>query len=92
MVQMASNSDSFFSDLTAEGLAKLEKSLSVEERGIAAEWVQSAARWFLDNITQATPLTDLFEFADNFRGHLDGAAFWVKEENERIRKETGLAV
>ncbi len=78
MVQLASNSDSFFSDLTAEGLAKLEKSLSPEERGAAADWLQSAARWFVDNLTEATPLTDFFEFADNVRRYLDGAASSLK--------------
>jgi len=71
MMRAALARDGFFSDLKAEGVAKLEASMSGEERDMALTWLQAVVAFYLD---QFTTLEEYFNFFDSIRAYLDTVA------------------
>jgi hypothetical protein len=71
MMRAALARDGFFSDLKPEGVAKLEASMSGEERDMALTWLQVVVDYHLD---QFTTLEDYFNFFDSIRSYLDTVA------------------
>jgi hypothetical protein len=71
MMRAALAREGFFSDLKAEGVAKLEASMSREERDMALRWLQAVVAFYLD---QFTTLEEYFNFFDGIRGYLDNVA------------------
>jgi hypothetical protein len=77
---MENKSFSFFSDLTAEGLGKLEASMSEAEKKAAKEWLVVTVGYFLEQFGSGYTLTDCLETLDNWRACLDLAARSAKED------------
>jgi hypothetical protein len=71
MMQAASARDGFFSDINAKDVAKLEASMSQEERSSALKWLEVVVAYHLD---QFTTLKDYFNFFDSIRAYLDNVA------------------
>ena len=71
MMRAALARDGFFSDLKAEGVAKLEASMSQEERDMALKWLEAVVAFYLD---QFTTLEEYFNFFDSIRAYLDNVA------------------
>lgn len=71
MTRAAMARDGFFSDLDADGVAKLEASMSPEERELALRWLEAVVAIHLD---QFTTLGEYFDFFDSTRAYLDTAA------------------
>jgi hypothetical protein len=71
MMRAALARDGFFSDLKAEGVAKLEASMSHEERDMALRWLEAVVAFHLD---QFTTLEEYFNFFDSIRVYLDNLA------------------
>ncbi len=71
MMRAALARDGFFSDLNAEGVAKLEASMSQVERDMALMWLQAVVAFYLD---QFTTLEEYFNFFDSSRAYLDNVA------------------
>ncbi len=71
MMRAAKARDGFFSDLKAEGVAKLEASMSQEERRSALKWLEVVVAYHLD---QFTTLEQYFNFFDSIRAYLDNVA------------------
>jgi hypothetical protein len=71
MMRAALARDGFFSDLKAEGVAKLEASMSRVEKEMALKWLQAVVAFYLD---QFTTLEEYFSFFDSIRACLDNVA------------------
>ena len=71
MMRAALSREGFFSDLKAEGVAKLEASMSREEKDMALRWLQAVVSFYLD---QFTTLEEHFSFLDSIRAYLDNVA------------------
>jgi hypothetical protein len=71
MLRAAVAREGFFSDLKPEGVAKLEASMSQDERNLALKWLEAVVAYHLD---QFTTLEDYFNFFDSIRSYLDTVA------------------
>jgi hypothetical protein len=82
MMQSAMANESFFSELTAEGLTKLEASMPAEEKEEAMKWLETTMAYHLDNFTT---LDEFFDFFDNVRAYLDTFALVAKNSQKLVR-------
>jgi len=82
MMQSAMANESFFCELTAEGLKKLEASMPAEEKEEAKKWLEATVAYHFENFKS---LDEFFDFFDNVRAYLDTFALVAKNSQKLIR-------
>jgi hypothetical protein len=85
LAKIACTQESFFSDLTAEGINKLDASLTDSERDAAREWIESMV---VHNMDMCITLGDLFGGLQDVPKLLDFAVQAAKEEAQTRRELT----